>query len=997
MYGRWHAAEQVVDPDWQQKQECKTWFHRLNTDPRHRVAAGMGAEVIRKHQESLMASAWEQVGEIEKANDLLRRAQIGRETSNFLYERLGGLLIPQPSDSNNTKYMDSGLDTFLSLTRPVQKRLSTTQNSTDGSSTGTTIAQKLSNSKLSQLPAAALDPAFRRISRVRGPIRKRQPNPKPGLLRRLAEGDLSPAGPHPRPDGTLNVCDVTKAAVTFLSIKDVLVTAGCSSVYFEVNLTRTSPLEVTVEYETEDRSAKASEGHYSSKRGVLRFLPKETKKVIKIEISNDVSHFEVMKTFRVILSNPTLAVILDRTGEANIVPPPVSDGDGGTTVPGGGILVPEGDIGGSLADAVSNLGRLISFSSTVTPRETSRKEPLNYYRFCERNITCRTLNEVWSQADLSGNNHELTNQAETKNLVCQALDDWLNNIPAPEKLPQPREDFLDEIANEVIDALDPKKTILARTQQRLRWSKDVKHIGDPLDPIMAAPEFPQPMYEQLRDISQEWILPGVAKVPQNTIGLLKSNRRFIEAYMIGLNHEFARELLWRGYPTDQRGSYFRQFWDVSGYVPIDDEREDDGSITLKTQAAIREKLKDISYIHEWRQKDLGANDNRAAFDKGENLVLIVRGDLLKKYPNTLIYAIEGAANPKNALRTYFPIFSGTLPPDLTFLGFSFTQATALGDSDSPNSGIYFVIEERISETRFGLNEPSIENSLGSSYLTWAEITWAHFADDTNKPINYDQYLNGLEPISNPDTLDDNIPNWNGSSAAIAHITCQSPVRMILHAREMLFKKIDALLSPEFKSFWPPLGQPGINVLLFGRNFTVGKPTVKFGTYTAEIVNSTDTQILTRVPLEFDSDSSEAQEVTITVTNYYGTIEYPQPFKIPPSGRLPSAVKPVVSPEDPTSILQGTPGTTIYFQGSQFLEEVWFGTFSAQIRPKQGGGGSSGVYTLGYFVTIPEMLPGRVPISLQNEHGIVTLSETFSILTKSNYWYGFSAGIGGDLI
>ena len=36
--------------------------------------------------------------------------------------------------------------------------------------------------------------------------------------------------------------------------------------------------------------------------------------------------------------------------------------------------------------------------------------------------------------------------------------------------------------------------------------------------------------------------------------------------MVGLNHEFARELLWREYPTDQRGSYFRQFWDVRGYT-----------------------------------------------------------------------------------------------------------------------------------------------------------------------------------------------------------------------------------------------------------------------------------------------------------------------------------------------------------------------------------------------------------------------------------------------
>ena len=37
--------------------------------------------------------------------------------------------------------------------------------------------------------------------------------------------------------------------------------------------------------------------------------------------------------------------------------------------------------------------------------------------------------------------------------------------------------------------------------------------------------------------------------------------------MAGLNHEMARELLWRGYPTDQRGTVFRRFWDRAGAVP----------------------------------------------------------------------------------------------------------------------------------------------------------------------------------------------------------------------------------------------------------------------------------------------------------------------------------------------------------------------------------------------------------------------------------------------
>ena len=40
--------------------------------------------------------------------------------------------------------------------------------------------------------------------------------------------------------------------------------------------------------------------------------------------------------------------------------------------------------------------------------------------------------------------------------------------------------------------------------------------------------------------------------------------------MVGLNHEFARKLLWREYPTDQRGSYFRQFWDARGFIDNED-------------------------------------------------------------------------------------------------------------------------------------------------------------------------------------------------------------------------------------------------------------------------------------------------------------------------------------------------------------------------------------------------------------------------------------------
>ena len=83
---------------------------------------------------------------------------------------------------------------------------------------------------------------------------------------------------------------------------------------------------------------------------------------------------------------------------------------------------------------------------------------------------------------------------------------------------------------------------------------------------MNYPQFDLPMYQPLVDLRPSYFLPNINLIEPNSITLLETNQKFIEAYMVGLNHEMARELLWREYPTDQRGSYFRQFWDVSGYL-----------------------------------------------------------------------------------------------------------------------------------------------------------------------------------------------------------------------------------------------------------------------------------------------------------------------------------------------------------------------------------------------------------------------------------------------
>src|SRR4029453_3050820 len=82
--------------------------------------------------------------------------------------------------------------------------------------------------------------------------------------------------------------------------------------------------------------------------------------------------------------------------------------------------------------------------------------------------------------------------------------------------------------------------------------------------VMMEPSFPQPMYEPLKEKSQDLLLPGLDTVLADTVLGLRTNRAFVEAYMIGLNVEMARELLWRGFPTDQRGTYFKNFWGNDG-------------------------------------------------------------------------------------------------------------------------------------------------------------------------------------------------------------------------------------------------------------------------------------------------------------------------------------------------------------------------------------------------------------------------------------------------
>ena len=365
---------------------------------------------------------------------------------------------------------------------------------------------------------------------------------------------------------------------------------------------------------------------------------------------------------------------------------------------------------------------------------------------------------------------------------------------------------LDGIAATLKTKLDPTLTIAqAYTGRYAIDGAAIWEPFDPLEPLLAAPEFPQPMYRPLAQLDNEWLLPGFDKIPPNSATLLKTNQRMIEAYMVGVNHEMARELLWREYPTTQRATYFRQFWDTAGYVA-----PPGGGLTP-------EQLKDIVPIHTWRPpSDLKEHSPRPPVPGGDSdyLVLFIRGDLLRRYPNTEVYAvkakwggpvdgrvIDDPANDVEAkVKIAHPLFSGFMDPDANFFGFALTKEEVLGDGirDGAKPGWYFVLAEPSGEPRFGLDEPEPDTpdsqfglpvSGGWNNLGWANLAGSRATLNDFLSLNLDASLPDTTLVSDSTTTRwhaDSGPGQHGSrSSDLAYITLQRPMRIAIHASEMI--------------------------------------------------------------------------------------------------------------------------------------------------------------------------------------------------------------------
>ncbi|SEF80985.1 hypothetical protein SAMN05444920_101726 [Nonomuraea solani] len=671
LYGRWHAltTRLLFDRENQPITQNRNWVHRLNLDPRFRIAAGLGTRVVRERQEEFMLAAWSQVGDVLAANARIRAAQLAREVGFVLH---GKHLEP---------------------------------------------------------PATLMRARVAAMMGAEGP-----PPSGAGLAAALSGRTLALTAPA----GSRVLADDPRAAG--LGMETASNGAGKVSVGFHVARSRVSgtPLSPPMRRLTRPGSR------------LMRTLP-----------------------FTETLAPDALVPRMDEPGGVTAAPPKVTPE--AVVTPGRLDEVLHSEPPAEGGDPVDRLPKSPDFVITLpgdpfipTEGTDDSDEALRF------KDALRDLYRGWDAAELAG-------QAEPRPRldVTAFTDSMLTGLRADQAVPR---SLLTSVA--LPDRLRP--------------------FAERFIEAMAYPVIDLPMYQALLDMSVDLFVPNLSLIPPNTITLLEPNPEFIESYLVGLNHEMARELLWREYPTDQRGSPFRQFWDVRT-VP---------SPPAESAKERRERLYDIRPVHDWPKTGrLGENDNRDIGQAQENeLVLVIRGELLRKYPNAAVYAHRARWQPDNEhpdprqerlpvdlldplnptpKEILFPLYEARVAPDIHLLGFDVTAKAAKGEHGDP--GWFFVIKERPGDPRFGLDEGPKTRVEVWNDLSWADVDPAGNGfirlDDTTTPVpllKFDLPDDDQEKLAQQGE-DLELPVWNGglSSADVAYVLFQAPVLLAVHAQEML--------------------------------------------------------------------------------------------------------------------------------------------------------------------------------------------------------------------
>ena len=338
-------------------------------------------------------------------------------------------------------------------------------------------------------------------------------------------------------------------------------------------------------------------------------------------------------------------------------------------------------------------------------------------------------------------------------------------VPASPDSGVPVTVVISDLARQVRTTLDPVRTVPAAVNgQVILDGANLTGQPDPIADLLISPMFPQPLSSLQVSSGVAQVVPGLENLANNTVNILQNNPAVIEAFLVGANTEFSRQLRWRGFPAYLNGTYFTTYWNAAATPDITDVAGWSASSALGTHAPSARAVEDLT-------------------------VVVIRGDLIRQLGELQVYCAP-AVSTADGRRTIdlttpiSPLFIGALAADTRLFAFGFNVDTARGGSND-GLGRYLVFQEHSTVARFGFDESSADPPTDFSLpVAWRELTWPQVAGNA-ATYQVLRYADGGNPTLRPATLplvDGQQPKhyWGFSAADMAHITARPPLLVAVH-------------------------------------------------------------------------------------------------------------------------------------------------------------------------------------------------------------------------
>jgi hypothetical protein len=169
-------------------------------------------------------------------------------------------------------------------------------------------------------------------------------------------------------------------------------------------------------------------------------------------------------------------------------------------------------------------------------------------------------------------------------------------------------------------------------------------------------------------------------------------------------------------------------------------------------------------------------------------VLVLRGELLRRYPDTTVYAVPavGSSRPRtpdtDPDNERYPVFSGKLAPDVTFFGFDIPADDARGNLDDGEPGWFFVLQQHPTAPHYGLAAATGADTAQAPG-SWDQVSWGNISPDATHPPTYAPVTPQVPWFAGFSWPADG--HWGADSASMAVISLRRPVRVAIHAEDLL--------------------------------------------------------------------------------------------------------------------------------------------------------------------------------------------------------------------